>query len=298
MVPYGSLSHLPRPTINLFSGGKHGGGQVAIQDVMIVPIHDSRMDTLLEKADRVYRAAIRLVSEKYGMRPLTADEGGLAPPCADPEEMMADAVDAIERAGLRPGTDIGLALDVAASHFFHHGRYHLGGRSLDAAAMAQQVEGWTAQYPILSIEDALAEEEWAVWPRLCETLGARVLVVGDDLLCTHPDRIRRAVRERAANALLLKVNQIGTLTEAAEAFRLAREAGWTIVVSARSGETEDDWLSDLAVGWGGNQIKIGSIRAGERLAKYNRLLEIEARTALAVAPWPVAAPGRFRPRET
>ncbi|HZB95032.1 MAG TPA: phosphopyruvate hydratase, partial [Herpetosiphonaceae bacterium] len=141
------------------------------------------------------------------------------------------------------------------------------------------------RYPILSVEDGLAEEDWANWPALVRACGSRALVLGDDLLCTNPARIRRAINEGAANALLLKVNQIGTLTEAAEAYRLARSAGWSITVSARSGETEDDWLADLAVGWGGDQIKIGSLTHGERLAKYNRLLEIEAATGLPLAQW-------------
>lgn len=296
MISRPAPARLPRPTINLFSGGKHAGGQVAIQDVMIVPVADQRMDDLLETAGRVYRAAARLLSNTYGVRPLTADEGGLAPPCADSETMIAEAVQAIHEAGLQPGADVSLAVDVAASHFFHDGAYTLDRQTLDGIGMIEQVARWTSTYPILSVEDALAEEEWALWSQLCKRLGTSVLVVGDDLLCTHPERIRRAVRENAANALLLKVNQIGTLSEAAAAFELASTAGWTVVVSARSGETEDDWLADLAVGWGADQIKIGSLRAGERIAKYNRLLEIEARTGFPVAPWPSAASGLFRVR--
>jgi enolase len=145
---------------------------------------------------------------------------------------------------------------------------------------------WVTRYPILSLEDGLAEEDWTNWPALLRACGGRALVLGDDLLCTNPARIRRAVAEGAANALLLKANQIGTLTEAAEAYGLARSAGWSVTISARSGETEDDWLADLAVGWGGDQIKIGSLTHGERLAKYNRLLEIETATGLPLAQWP------------
>ena len=179
-----------------------------------------------------------------------------------------------------------LAIDVASSHFQAGGRYDLGDAVLDPAGMVERVASWVAGWPIVSVEDALAEDDWPNWPRLREAVGARALVLADDFLCTNPTRIRRAVDAGAAAALLLKVNQIGTLTEAAEALRLARAAGWRVTVSARSGETEDDWLADLAVGWGGDQIKVGSITQSERLAKYNRLLEIEAETGLPVVGWP------------
>lgn len=152
--------------------------------------------------------------------------------------------------------------------------------------MVERVASWASAYPVISIEDGLAEDDWAHWPMLRERLQGKTLVLGDDFLTTNPERIRRAIREQCANALLLKVNQIGTLTEAAEANTLARAAGWAVTVSARSGETEDDWLADLAVAWGGDQIKIGSITRSERLAKYNRLLEIEAETGWPLAPWP------------
>ena len=152
--------------------------------------------------------------------------------------------------------------------------------------MIDELDRWAGQYPIVSVEDGLAEEDWAHWPKLRQRLAGQALTLGDDFLCTHPRRIQRAVNERAADALLLKVNQVGTLTEALEACRIARAAGWRITVSARSGETEDDWLADLAVGWSGDQIKIGSITQSERLSKYNRLLEIESETGLPLVPWP------------
>jgi enolase len=197
--------------------------------------------------------------------------------------MLEDAVTAIRMAGREPGRDVALAVDVASSHFFSAGCYEFGDARLDSTTMVERLRGWVARYPILSVEDGLAEEDWANWPDLVRACGSRALVLGDDLLCTNPARIRRAIDEGAANALLLKVNQIGTLTEAAEAYRLARAAGWSITISARSGETEDDWLADLAAGWAGDQIKIGSLTHGERLAKYNRLLEIEAATRLPLA---------------
>jgi enolase len=197
--------------------------------------------------------------------------------------MIADAVTAIERAGYVPGQDVALCIDVASSHFYQEGRYHLGGEPLDASGMIDVLAGWIERYPIISVEDGLAEDDWANWPALRARIGDRALVLGDDFLTTNPTRITRAIEANAANALLLKVNQIGTLTEASEACRLARSAGWRVTVSARSGETEDDWLSDLAVGWGGNHLKVGSITRSERLAKWNRLLAIEAETGLPVS---------------
>ena len=279
------IRSLPRMTINLFSGGKHGGGQVPIQDVLLVP-RAVTIDEGLATTWAVYQAAAELGKSKYGVRPLSADEGGLAPSFPNVEAMFDDAVASIRAAGFEPGRDVSLAIDVASSHFFDRGKYLVDGSELDSAGMIDRVAVWVRNWPIVSVEDALAEDDWAHWPKLLDTIGGRALVLGDDFLCTNPARIRRAVDARAASALLLKVNQIGTLSEAAEALRLARDAGWRVTVSARSGETEDDWLADLAVGWSADQIKVGSITQSERLAKYNRLLEIEAETKLAVVSWP------------
>jgi len=171
---------------------------------------------------------------------------------------------------------------VASSHFYRDGNYELDGEVLDSGQMIERIGEWLERYPIVSVEEGLAENDWGNWTRLREQIGTRALTLGDDLLCTNPTRIQRAVDGGAANALLLKVNQIGTLTEAAEANALARAAEWRVVISARSGETEDNWLADLAVGWGGDFIKIGSITQSERLAKYNRLLAIESETGLRV----------------
>lgn len=277
---------LPRPTINLFSGGKHAGGQAPLQDVLVVIKAAQTIDEVMSMTVAVFQAAADLCQRKYGMRLLTADEGGLAPPFTDAEAMLSDAVAAIEAAGLRPGRDVVLAVDVASSHFYADGYYHLGAAKLNGAQMVEQIGAWLDRYPIVSVEDGLAEEDWAHWPLLYERIGQRALVLGDDLLCTNPGRIRRAIDQKAANALLLKVNQIGTLTEAAEAYTLARAAGWQVTISARSGETEDNWLADLSVGWGGDQLKVGSVTQSERLAKYNRLLAIEAETGWSVVTWP------------
>jgi enolase len=260
------IGTLPRLTVNLFSGGKHAGGQVAIQDVLLVPAAATTIDDSLAVVYAVYQAAAKLIWQNYAARALTADEGGLAPPF--------------------PNTEAMLAIDVAASHFYQNGWYEIDGELLDASQMIERLSQWCDRFPIVSVEDGLAEEDWPNWILLQERLAGRALVLGDDLLCTNPNRIRRAIEQNAANALLLKVNQAGTLTEAAEAYRLARAANWRVTISARSGETEDNWLADLAVGWNGDQIKIGSITHSERLAKYNRLLEIETESGLPVSSWP------------
>jgi enolase len=278
--PAHEITALPRPTVNLFSGGKHAGGQVSIQDVLIVPTAAATADEAMATIYAVYQAAARICWDKYGMRALVADEGGLAPDFPSVEAMIEDAVAAIEQAGFRPGSEVALCIDVASSHFYENGEYHLGGEPLDASGMIETIAGWLECYPIVSVEDGLSEEDWDNWPALRERIGDRALVLGDDFLATNPLRITRAIDANAANALLLKVNQIGTLTEAAEACRLARAAGWHVTVSARSGETEDDWLTDLATGWGGNHLKVGSITRSERLAKWNRLLAIAAETGL------------------
>jgi enolase len=296
---------LPRLTVNLFSGGKHAGQHLAIQDVLVVPVSPTTIDDSLAMVYAVYDAAGRIVRQKYGQRLLRADEGGLSPPARSTAELLDDAMDAIRNAGLEPGRDVALAVDVAATHFCSEGLYHIDGQALTSGQMIELLKGWSRRYPILSFEDGLAEEDWKHWPDLVQAFApqgkdvadvspapaagggtSRVAVMGDDLLCTHPARIRHAIAVRAADALLLKVNQIGTLTEAAEALRHARSARWQVTVSARSGETEDDWLADLAVGFAADYVKIGSITQSERLAKYNRLLEIEREAGLPLAPLP------------
>ena len=265
----------PQLTVNLFSGGKHAFGQVAIQDVLVVPIQAATIADSLAVVYEVYQSAADLVFRKYDSRALTADEGGLAPPFRHSSEMLESAAEAIEAAGFRLGKDVALAVDVGASHFVQGQNYHLDGRKVAAEDLIHIIDQWAKEFPIVSVEDGLGEDDWDHWPELRARLEGAALILADDLTCTNPDRIRRAVGLKAANALLLKVNQIGTLTEATEAYRIAREAGWLVSISARSGETEDHWLADLAVGWSGDFIKVGSITQSERLAKYNRLLRIE-----------------------
>ena len=276
---------LPRLTINLFSGGKHAGQQVSIQDVLIIPISSQTVDQALVAASDVYQAAAELVFEKYGMRLLTADEGGLAPPFKSVDEMFLLAVESIKRAGYAPGKDISLGVDVASTHFYNNGRYGLDSDTLDSSGMIEAIASWLERFPIISVEDGLAEDDWEHWPKLRETIAGRALTLGDDLLCTNPERIQRAIERKACDALLLKVNQIGTLTEALEACQQARAGNWSVTLSVRSGETEDNWAADLAVGWRADQFKSGSIRQSERLAKYNRLLEIAETTGWTLTGW-------------
>jgi enolase len=271
-----AVPRLPALTINLFSGGKHGHGQVAIQDVLVVPDPDLTISDQLAQMYAIYQQAAKLTVTRYEARPLKADEGGLAPPFESSAAMLAAAAEVVEGAGFKIGQQVSLALDVAASHFqTAEGEYCLDGELLSPVELIQTLREWAEQYPLVSIEDGLGEEDWERWPDLLALIGNRSLIVADDLTCTNPVRIQRAIKAEAANALLLKVNQIGTLTEAKEAYLLARTAGWQVSVSARSGETEDTWLADLAVGWAADFLKVGSITRSERLAKYNRLLEIE-----------------------
>ena len=265
---------LPRPMINLFSGGKHAGGQVEVQDIQVLPQRATTIDEVLQATFAIYYTAADWMAQQHQARLLRADEGGLAPPFDTVDEMFQAAVLTIEQEGFTPGTDVALTVDVAASHFYDGTHYQLGRQTLTSQQMVEQLQQWSAQYPIASLEDGLAEDDWDGWRDLMHQVP-NALILGDDLLCTNPKRIQQAIDQQAANALLLKVNQIGTLSEAADAYQLAREHGWAIVVSARSGETEDDWLADLAVGWSAEHIKVGSITQSERLAKYNRLLVLE-----------------------
>jgi enolase len=277
---------IPRLTVNLFSGGVHAGKQVAIQDVLIVPASTRTVDESLAMSWEIYQTAAEIALKRFGMRLLRADEGGMAPPFQTPEEMMETALEAVAAAGYKPGIDVALAVDVASSHFYCPAGYRLGEDLLPADGMIARVKSWVEQYPLVSVEDGLAEDDWPNWPRLLKAIGGKALVVGDDLLCTNVARIQRAIDSAACNTLLLKVNQVGSLTEAAQALQLARKAGWQVTLSVRSGETEDNWAADLAVGWAADQFKNGSVTQSERLAKYNRLLEIEAQTGFATCGWP------------
>jgi enolase len=215
---------------------------------------------------------------------LVGDEGGFGPRLRSNEQAIELILEAIAQVGYRPGEQAALALDVASSHFYREGHYHLkegGGRSLSSEELVALLERWTHDYPILSIEDGMSEDDWDGWRQLTAALGRRVQLIGDDLFVTNPERLKRGMVEKVANSVLVKVNQIGTLTETLEVIRLARQAGYRPVISARSGETEDSTLADLAVASGAGQIKIGSVARSERLAKYNQLLRIEEQSGPA-----------------
>jgi len=268
---------LPVPMVNIVSGGLHAGGTLDFQDFLIIPLQAGRYREALVVISHVYHATRELLKEK-GYWPLgVADEGGFGPPLRSNREALELLVSAIERAGYEPGRDVTIALDVAASHFFQEGKYTLRaeGRTLTGREMVGLLEDWVSGYPILSIEDGLAEEDWEGWKVLTERLGRKVQLIGDDLFTTNPERLRKGVRMGVANAVLIKVNQIGTLTEALEVVGEARRAGYLPIISARSGETEDATIADLAVATNAGQIKIGSLARSERLAKYNQLLRIE-----------------------
>jgi enolase len=276
--------------INIISGGIHAGHNFEFQDFMIIPHAFPSYSAALEAAVRVHRAT-REVLEAAG-RPVSglADEGGWGPLLASNEMALLVLLRAIELAGFRPGDQVLIAIDVAATHFLRDGAYELRseGRKLTGAGMIELLDGWRRRYPVISIEDGLAEDDWDGWKSLNAALGSRIQLVGDDFFTTNPARVERGIRERTANAVLVKMNQIGTLTETFQVIDMARNAGFRAVISARSGETEDSFLADLAVASGAGQIKVGSVARSERLAKYNRLLEIE-RDHAARCPWEPAA---------
>ena len=269
---------IPLPMVNIVSGGLHAGGQIEIQDVLAMPVGAETFGQALEWAWRVHHAAGQRV-RREGHPPLVADEGGWAPPFQTNEQALEWVTDAIAAAGLRPGIDVSIAIDVAATHFFDPPteRYVLRRehRRLTSAEMIEMLTAWRHNYPVVSIEDGLAENDWPAWRALTERLGARTQLVGDDLFTTDVKRVDQGVSSAAANAVLVKVNQIGTLTEALQVVQRAREVGWRSVASARSGETEDAFLSDFAVGSGADQVKVGSVTRSSRLAKWNQLLRIE-----------------------
>lgn len=268
---------LPRPMTNMISGGKHAGGNLDFQDILIAPAAEIELNRQLEWIVRVYRRLGKLLSDAGYEGYLVGDEGGYGPRLRSNREAVTFVVQAIERAGLRPGVDVFIALDVAASHFYRDGTYQLAaerGERLTSSQMIDRLEAWVREFPIVSIEDGLAESDWAGWREMTARIGQRVTLVGDDLFATNAKLLGRGVREQAANAILIKVNQIGTLSETLGTVTLAKQQGYQTIVSARSGETEDDFLADLAVGVQGDYIKIGSIARSERLAKYNRLLRI------------------------
>jgi enolase len=269
---------LPLPMVNIFSGGLHAARSVDFQDFLIMPVGAETYSQALEMSLAVRHAVEDLLTER-GLSTLKADEGGFGPALPGNQAAFDLLMEAVERAGYAPGEEIAFALDVAATHFYNaeEDRYylHCENRVCTAAELIDLLADWTARYPIVSIEDGLAEDDWDGWQALTARLGDKIQIIGDDLFTTSPARLEKGIRLHAANAILVKMNQIGTLTETLAVVETARNAGYRTVVSARSGETEDSSLADLAVAVNAGQIKIGSLAQSERLAKYNQLLRIE-----------------------
>jgi enolase len=281
-------ANLPLPMVNMISGGRHAGGQLEFQDFLALPVGADSLRQAIEWIVAVYRALGERLA-LYGYESvLVGDEGGYGPKLTSNREALDLLMAAIESTGLEPGIQVAIGLDVASTQFFRDGRYWLRLDRADAFDLAADdviamLSEWVSAYPIVSIEDGLAEDDWDGWRKLTRTLGDRVQLVGDDLLVTNPDRLRRGMHEGCANAILVKPNQIGTLTQTLEVLRAAQAGGYWTIVSARSGETEDSTIADLAVATGAGQIKIGSVARSERLAKYNQLLRIEEQLAGALS---------------
>jgi enolase len=268
---------LPVPMMNILNGGAHATNTVDFQEFMIVPVGAETFSDGLRMGTQVFHSLKKvLVARKLSTG--VGDEGGFAPNLASDEDALKVIIEAIEAAGLRPGHDVALALDVAASEMFQGGQYHFkksGGASLSPQALADKYAGWLENYPIVSIEDGMAENDWDGWKYLTELVGDRCQLVGDDLFCTNSEILAKGIEAQVANAILVKVNQIGTLTETFEAIELARAAGYNAIISHRSGETEDTFIADLAVATQAGQIKTGAPSRSDRVAKYNQLLRIE-----------------------
>jgi enolase len=277
---------LPVPMVNILSGGHHAEHNYEFQDFLVIPRGFPSYSAALEAIVAVHRAARAEIDARGFVLTGVADEGGWGPKLPTNELALDILTASISRAGLEPGRQMAIALDVASTHFFRDGRYHLASekRVLSSEGMIDLLAGWMDRYPVISIEDGLAEDDWEGWSRLTTALGGRAQLIGDDFFVTSIDRLERGITSGAANAVLVKMNQVGTLSETFAVIDLARAAGYRAVISARSGETEDDFLADLAVASGAGQIKVGSVRTSERLAKYNRLLRLEPALPWATSP--------------
>lgn len=273
----GADAHLlPVPMMNVLNGGAHADNNLDVQEFMIVPHGAASFSEALRMGAEVYKTLKKVLLDK-GLSTGIGDEGGFAPDLASNEQALTLLVEAIDRTGYEPGAEVALALDVAATELVLEGQYRLEGedRTLDSAGLGEVYASWLAKYPIVSIEDPLGEEDWEGWKSLTASLGSKVQLVGDDLFVTNPTRLSRGIESGAANAILIKVNQIGTLTETSAAVRMAERAGYAAVISHRSGETEDATIADLVVAYNAGQIKTGAPARSDRVAKYNQLLRIE-----------------------
>lgn len=267
---------LPVPMMNIINGGAHADNSVDLQEFMILPVTAPSMAEAIRYGAEVFHN-LKSVLKKRGLNTAVGDEGGFAPDLASNEQAIEVILEAIDKAGFKVGQDIWLGLDVASSEFYHDGKYVLEseGKKFSSEEFTAYLENWVNQYPILSIEDAMAEGDWAGWKHLTNVLGSRVQLVGDDLFVTNPKILQEGIDKHIANAILIKFNQIGTLSETLDAIYLAKKNGYATVISHRSGETEDSTIADLAVGTAAGQIKTGSLCRSDRVAKYNQLLRIE-----------------------
>jgi enolase len=283
-----SAATLPVPMMNVINGGRHAAGALQFQEIMVVPVGAPTMADAVRYGSEIFHALGKILHDE-GHQTLVGDEGGYAPQLDTIDQALQMLVRAIERAGYAPGNDAAIALDPASTEFYRDGKYwphKPDEHPLDAAEMVALYDGLCRTYPIVSIEDGLAEDDWAGWSLLTKTIGDRVQLVGDDLFVTNVERLERGIRERSANAILIKVNQIGTLTETLDAVETAHKAGFRAVISHRSGETEDTTISDLAVATGAGQIKTGSLARSDRTAKYNRLMAIAEELGASTARYP------------
>ena len=268
---------LPMPLMNILNGGKHALNNLDLQEFMIVPKGGETFREALRIGSEVFHALAKVLSDK-GLSTGVGDEGGFAPDLKSNDQGIEMIIQGIERAGYRPGEDVVLAIDAAASSFYQDDKYifSMSDQSVrNSEKMIEFYADWVNRYPIFSIEDGLDENDWAGWKALTSQLGDQIQIIGDDLFVTNPERIDRGIKERSANAVLIKLNQIGTLTETLQAIEMTHRAGWRTIISHRSGETEDSFIADLSVAAGSGQIKTGSLSRSERICKYNRLLRIE-----------------------
>ncbi|QNT78709.1 phosphopyruvate hydratase [Entomobacter blattae] len=273
----GTYAHvLPVPMMNIVNGGQHADNPIDFQEFMIQPLGAANLAEAVRMGAEVFHTLKKALHEA-GLNTNVGDEGGFAPALKSTDEALFYVVKAIENAGYRPGDDIAIAIDAASTEFYKNGKYVLEGegKSLSSSEMVAYLDNLTKRFPIISIEDGLAEDDWEGWAELTQRLGNKIQLVGDDLFVTNPERLQRGIDQNVANSLLVKVNQIGTLTETNRAVEMAHRAGYTTVVSHRSGETEDATIADLAVAFNSGQIKTGSMSRSDRIAKYNQLIRIE-----------------------
>jgi len=267
---------LPVPMMNIINGGVHADNSVDFQEFMIIPVGAPTLSEAVRYGAEVFHA-LKNVLRKTGMNTTVGDEGGFAPDLASNESAIEIILEAVQQAGYTPGADISLGIDAASSEFFEAGKYHLASEkiSLDSGELIDLLDDWVSRYPIISIEDGMDENDWDGWKTLTQRLGSRVQLVGDDLFVTNTGILRKGIENNIANSILIKVNQIGTLSETLDAIQMARDAGYTTVISHRSGETEDTTIADLSVATAAGQIKTGSLSRSDRVAKYNQLIRIE-----------------------